>query len=162
MLRIIISSVILTLFVISCKTPKEQASTPPSAAVPQQEEQKPEETDSLSEDLKSDSPVENLILGEWYWQKTVCCGRTPSTETPETLKMAKGMNFQSGGMVQFSWGEQNSTQTFKISYGFTPNDDRPFIVIGGGQPGLLVIKGDLLIIDYGYMDLQREFYVRKK
>ncbi len=149
----------VALFLFSCKTAEESTDQTKAAT----QEQKPRQEPAETHDEIPQSNLEEFILGDWGWEKTICCGRTPHTETPETLNSAKTMRFQKGGMVVFlSGNEILSTQTYHISYGLSDGDKRPVIIIGASRPGLLFIKDDTLIIDYGYVDLQQEYYVRRK
>lgn len=149
----------VALFQFSCKTAEE--STDQINAATQYQKPKQEPAGNHAE-IPQDN-LEDLIFGDWEWEKTICCGRTPHTETPETLSSTKTMRFQKGGMVIFlSGNEITSNQTYQISYGLMNDDKRPVITIGASRPGLLFIKDDTLIIDYGYVDLQQEYYVRRK
>ena len=144
----------------SCKTSKDQSKNEPATVVTQ---------DTLQEQVKtepeahSNAPLETLILGNWQWSKTICCGRTPHTETAESLPAPKILKFQPGGIMQyFSGDSKTSDQTYKIAYELLKDDGRQTITIGARQPALLYISGDTLLIDYGYIDLQSEYYVRVK
>jgi len=143
-------------FIFFCKTPKEHKQ---ESAVLKNAEQ----TELQAETDTPQGSIEKLIVGEWQWDKTICCGRTPSTQTSESLKAPKVLRFNPDGTVQyFSGEEETSTQTYKITYAMR-DYNRPVITLGDSpRAGLLFIRGDTLVIDYGYMDLQQEFYLRKK
>ncbi len=153
--------IILLLFSVllfSCKASKDQPKSEPALTDTPEQKQEAEQTN----EIQPDAPLETLILGNWEWWKTICCGRTPFTETSESLKAPKILEFQTGGaLLYYSGTELTSTQNYKISYGLV-NDDRPVINIGATRPGMLYIKGDTLMIDYGYVDLQTEYYLRRK
>ena len=141
------------LLIFSCKSSREQT----KADSAQQQRQEP------TKEVNQDDPIEKLILGEWEWQKTICCGRTPHTKTADSLKAPKILKFQKeGSLLYLSGNELTATDTYTISYGLQ-NNEQPLLSIGKGHRfGIIRIKDDQLIIDYGYMDLQTEYYVRKK
>lgn len=141
----------------SCKTSKDQSKNDPVVT----DVQLPVKPDTVR--VAPDAPLETLILGNWQWTKTICCGRTPYTETAESLPAPKILKFQAGGMLEYFSGDSKiSDQTYKIAYELLKDDGRPTITIGARQPALLFIEGDTMLIDYGYIDLQQEFYVRVK
>lgn len=143
----------------SCKTPKDRSK---NDAKNQATEEKQEQV-IAEEPLSPDAPMETQILGTWQWTKTICCGRTPHTETAESLKAPKILKFMADGTLQyFSGADKTADQTYKITYGLGHDDQRPLITIGAKQPALLSITGDSMVIDYGYFDLQTEFFVRSK
>jgi len=75
--------------------------------------------------------------------------------------VTKILKFQPGGLLQYFSGDKlTATQTYKITYGLADNKT-PLIIIGATRPGILLIDGNTLMIDYGCMDLQKEFYVRR-
>lgn len=141
----------------SCKTSKDQSKNEPAVI----ETWQPVQPDTVK--VVPDAPLETLIVGNWQWAKTICCGRTPQTETAESLPAPKILKFQPGGMLQYFSGDSKiSDQTYKIVYELLKDDGRPTITIGARQPALLFIEGDTLLIDYGYIDLQQEYYIRVK
>src|SRR5688572_8887143 len=150
-------SLVLAVFFFSCKASKDQSKNDVKSDEVQQAPVKEQV------ETKSDGPLETLIIGEWEWVKTICCGRTPHTETAESLPAPRVLKFQKGGALEyFSGTEKKSDQTYKISYGLMSDDKRPVVTMGAKQPALLQLEGDSMIIDYGYIDLQTEYYVRKK
>lgn len=156
-------ALLLILSLGSCKTSKEQVQSKPAAPSGFQPGREERHMNPGEEALQP-GILEEAILGDWEWEKTICCGRTPVRETPETTQTTKALRFQKGGLLQYlSGSEIISTQTYKISYGLRDSDDHcAVITIGAAQPGLLYIKEDTLIIDYGYFDLQQEFYIKRK
>jgi len=155
-----VSFLLIMSVLFSCKTSKDQSKNEPATIVTQ-DTLKEEAT--LDVPVNSNAPLETLIIGNWQWSKTICCGRTPYTETAESLPAPKILKFQPGGALQYFSGEnKTSDQTYKIAYELLKDDGRTTITIGARQPALLHIEGDNMIIDYGYIDLQVEYYQRIK
>ena len=106
--------------------------------------------------------LEQQIIGQWQWWKTNCCYRTPEITFADTTKPPLILKFEATGNLEYWSGDSLTNASFyEIKYGLM-NDKRPVLKIGDRQPGLLLVKGDTLIIDYGYMDLQTEYYLRRK
>lgn len=146
---------------ISCKASKDQSKNEP-AAVSANDTVAAQDT-VATQVVNPNAPLENQIIGTWQWEKTICCGRTPHTETAESLPAPKILKFQTTGTLQYFSGDSKiSDQTYKIAYELLKGDGRPTITIGARQPALLFIEGDNMTIDYGYIDLQQEFYTRVK
>src|SRR5687767_11756183 len=91
----------LLIILSSCKTSEDQVKTDPTTTA---KEELPQEQAKPSE-ITQDGALEELILGDWEWTKTICCGRTPFTETSETLKVPKILKFQQGGVLQYFSGD---------------------------------------------------------
>lgn len=141
-----ISLLLVLLFIFGCKSSKESQSSENGASAEQSQKQN----------------LQNEILGSWEWMKTVCCFRTPKTVTPDSLGYKKVLKFREDQTVDyFQDGKQTRTDSFKVSYGLM-DDDRPVLKIGNGKTALLYIRNDTMIVDYGYMDLQTEYYKRVK
>ena len=138
------------IFVLGCKSPKESltiADTPTGSIT----------IEKANEQLN----IGEKIIGSWTWQKTICCSRLPKTITSDTLDFPNILKFSPNGHLEYFNGNSlDKMATYEISIGLM-DDQRPIIKINDGIPGFIYIKGDtLLIIDYGYIDLQTEFYIK--
>jgi hypothetical protein len=106
--------------------------------------------------------IRQRIYGEWTWIQTLCCGRTQRLTTPDITQMSMSRNFAEYDSVELYINDSlQSVVSYDIRFGFEGEKDT-MITIGKGRPGYLKIKGDTMIINHGYIDLQTEWYVRKQ
>jgi hypothetical protein len=105
----------------------------------------------------------NSITGQWQWLQTSCCGRVPKITTPKT----ENLNVLLILKVDNTFEKLENT-TLKENGKYEINktidgDKREMIKLSTiPRSGYLYIQNDTLIIDYGYIDLQTEYYIRKK
>lgn len=105
------------------------------------------------------------IVGEWEWVKTVCCGRMRGETYPKQGKPVKTISFTAEGRaVYYTSGEKDEVS--EVPYTFGSLGEQVTIKIGELTPALIVIadvKGvETLVLDWGYIDLQTEYYKRVK
>lgn len=130
----------------ACKTPKDNSTG----------------NDQENTGNTQEENLETKILGSWEWLMTKCCYRTPRTYTSDTLAYKRILRFRKNGVLEYFNGDTlKKTASYEVGYGLM-DDDRPVLNIDDTRPALLHIQNDTLIIDYGYIDLQTEFYRRSK
>lgn len=106
--------------------------------------------------------IKHQLSGDWVWLKTQCCGRIVNINTPESTKTTIEKKFSTDGTIyNIENGRTIGTSGYQIIKSYL-SDDRYMISIDDGRPGFLYILGDTLIIDYSYVDLQTEWYLRKR
>ncbi|HXH18690.1 MAG TPA: hypothetical protein VNJ07_06365 [Chitinophagales bacterium] len=150
----IIVLILLISFLFSCKTSKDQSKTD-AANMHQTKHEQIQKT----EDGKSEQQLATRILGTWKWHKTRCCFRTPKTTYADSLSYSRIIKFSDGTLQTFHGDTLKETSNYTVKYGLTEHDDRPVLQING-RPAFLYFIHDTLVIDYGYMDLQTEYYLR--
>lgn len=101
------------------------------------------------------------LYGEWIWLKTHCCGRIMNV-TVDTAQTPTIISFtQDGKQLTYKGKQVARTKTYEFY--IDPNLGSPALKLEGvSAPALVHINGDTLVLDYGYMDLQTEFYVRPR
>ena len=99
------------------------------------------------------------LIGTWRWNYTNCCGRRPritkdSTADKTTIKFVdeQTLNYYSGGKLTAS----KVYRTGKMA------DKKTIRIEGNPYSAVIQITADTLMIGYGYMDLQNEFYIRER
>lgn len=98
--------------------------------------------------------VQTGLEGTWKIVKRVCCGRT----NKETLG-GKKVLILTGSTFEIK-GDEDGNASGK--YTLSNSDDMgPMIQLGEKNPAMYSLKGDTLILDWGYMDLATETYLRK-
>jgi hypothetical protein len=106
--------------------------------------------------------VKQQLSGNWTWLKTECCGRIKKISTPENTQTNIEKKFSMDGSVTtLVNGKIQNTLGYQILFSYL-KDDNYMISIDDGRPGILHFFADTMIIDYGYVDLQTEWYLRKK
>lgn len=112
--------------------------------------------------MKSSSANRELIvpvIGKWEWIKTRCCGRRPEWSNPETTNTTASIEFKADSTLTYSYSDRPSeTYSFSISKDSVGN--RAWLM-ANDERALISLRNDTLIIDYGYMDLATDFYIRK-
>ena len=141
---------IIIILTIACSSPRNGTG-----------ETKPDDISSAKNTIVSqtDSP-EKKILGKWDWYKTICCGRLHQTTFAGKENGTKTLQFMENNEVIIS---ENTKPVKKETYQITYKEiyeGRPHLKIGEGKIALIEFSADTLVIDYGYMDLQTEYYVR--
>lgn len=130
---------------ISCKSNKQGKVTTENAAV------------------KNMNTKTNSIVGEWQWAKTSCCGRVPKITTSKSENRNILLNLKADNSFEKF---ENSLLKEKGSYELNnaiEGDTRTMIKLSTiPRNGYLFQQGDTLAIDYSYIDLQTEYYVKKK
>lgn len=116
-----------------------------------------------SDNYTNTEPEQQLpdIYGKWLWVKTDCCGRmhkiiTDTSETPTYLVLEKD------GKLKRLHGDK-TLKVATYNYQMDPNLGYPTLSVSGvSQPGLIHFVGDTMLLDYGYFDLQTEYYIKTK
>ena len=104
---------------------------------------------------------DKAILGTWQWVKTDCCGRINNTTFAKEEEPKRIIEFKKSGIARyFERGEMNKMAEQKFTFGTLGTQTT--IKIGEYQPAIYTIKDDELVISWGYMDLQTEYYKRVK
>jgi hypothetical protein len=107
---------------------------------------------------QSQNPLESKITGTWQWSYTSCCNRRPVI-TKDSSARKTLLKFSNGAVQYYHDKELQSKDTYKISEN---NKGVPQIKFAEkNYPAYLSFKGDTMVISYGYMDLQTEYYIRK-
>ncbi|MCS6823411.1 MAG: hypothetical protein NZ529_03885 [Cytophagaceae bacterium] len=99
------------------------------------------------------------LLGEWIWYKTSCCGRNKNIMTPQTEGYTRSVWFKENNIAEFY---KNSQLEKKLNYTISEKNERNYIKLDKNAPALLILHGDSLVLNYGYMDMENEYFVRKK
>jgi len=102
------------------------------------------------------------FLGEYEWIKTYCCGRLRNTYEPKpgtnrTLTITPSTIKDTGGERAKAY---ESDYAIDSSNQFFPNEH--MLKVGKSPAALLKLNGDTLLVDRGYIDLERTWWVRKK
>jgi hypothetical protein len=106
------------------------------------------------------------LKGEWEWVLTECCFPEVEYQTPENCDCTASVIFDDHHAIFYKNGEIDREDTYEISFGESRKStykegDFIFIVFDGFSfPAMLSVSEDSLIIDYSYMDLHKDVYVR--
>jgi hypothetical protein len=154
LLRIIFVAAIFQLLYANCKTSKsnlQNGQTQPDVS------DGPKYTSADTFYL-----LKQKLAGNWIWLKTDCCGRIKKTSTPKTTNTTIEKQFNTDGTVVVRTnGKSEGTLAYRLLFSYM-NDNDTMISIDDGRAGLLRFFGDTLVIDFGYVDLQTEWYVRNR
>lgn len=129
-------------------------------------QQTAEVTDTPGTDVKTNpqqKPVDgrpHWTVGKWNWIQTKCCGRGAKITKPDAQKHME-LVLKQGGSFDKTDGGSKTSGTWTLGT-FNAEDDRQTITLADEKPALLQGGGDTLILNYQYMDLQIEWYVRVK
>ena len=94
------------------------------------------------------------IEGTWKIAKRLCCGRM----NKETLGGKKILVLNAGTFEIKGDEDGDASGKYILS---NSEDMGTMIKLGDKYPAMYSLKGDTLILDWGYMDLATETYVRK-
>jgi len=101
------------------------------------------------------------IIGSWELQKTDCCGRL--NKTTQAQPGEKSITFYPDGKMDLISSGEKTASTFNLYTDTNFDQEAPLLNMGKeGRPAMYKVKGDTLTISWGYMDLQTEYYLRKK
>lgn len=104
------------------------------------------------------------LMGEWTMYKEICCGRRSVERTGNDMKKPKSLNFTKPENVAIVDLKTKATTTinFKLEKEDRGNGNMiEYIRLGDQRRGIIRFEGETLIIDYSFMDLQKEFYKKK-
>lgn len=99
------------------------------------------------------------ITGPWLWVKTNCCGRMQTTSY-DTAALPTILQIGEKGKFTKTKGDdllQSTTYTYFYDESLGSNVLK---LADRNMPGIIHFREDTLLIDYGYMDLQTEYYIR--
>lgn len=111
--------------------------------------------------------VAESLYGTWKWEKTACCGRgmkitTDDENTDRTLVFNEG-----GKYAETKNGVVSKEGTFVVrkginDYQLSTGDSADVVLFDENIAGYVTNQNDTLVISFGYMDLQTDYYTRKK
>lgn len=107
------------------------------------------------------------LTGTWTWVKTVCCGRIRTISTPESSSSTVSLMLNADHTYKKYRNDELKEGSFQTriginDYAVETGDRRDVIVFDTESAAYYYFLKDTLVIDYGYMDLQTEYYLRKK
>ncbi len=115
-----------------------------------------EEKMNAEENEKLEKLTEGLI-GSWEWIRTDCCGRTSRTTYPSPEANKRIITFYEDGTVLFYTIDPDGDMIKqKFTEGMMGNQTT--VKIGPLQPAITEITDDTLMLNWGYFDLQIEYY----
>jgi hypothetical protein len=117
-----------------------------------------EVTMNADENEKLEKLTEGLI-GSWEWIRTDCCGRTSKTTyaSPEAEKRIIAF-YEDGTALFYTIDPDGAMTKQKYTKGMMGN--QATVKIGPLQPAIMEISDDTLMLNWGYFDLQIEYYKR--
>gem|GEM_PF-6820282 len=95
------------------------------------------------------------IKGTWTVSKIVCCGRNAATTYGGSREIS--FNTKKGTYKIYEYGKLEDSGTYTLT-----KDERigDMIRLGEKFPANIYLKGNELVLDWGYMDLATETYTR--
>lgn len=135
--------IILTVCFFSCKSKKESQQVLLETKENQQ--------------IKS---VNEKLLGSWNWVKTNCCGRISKITTPKITNTTVKYDFMSNNVLTVTTNQKSEIISYNIANSFNAEKDTMILIGNKKTPAYLRFFNDTLVIDYGYIDLQTEWYVK--
>lgn len=108
-----------------------------------------------------DKMLRKSLIGKWELVKTDCCGRTSKTIPAKPGE--KEMHFKRDGSLII----KHEGKTYNSYFNLLRNkefDERIVLLQIGREttPAMFNFDNDTLVISWGFMDLQTEYYVKKK
>jgi len=103
------------------------------------------------------------IIGKYKWVKRVCCGRMRVETTPQDGEELI-MEITEDGKILYSGNSQKKAEdtTYTMDVNSKTFPDRPMLKIEGKIDALIKFNGDTLIIDRGYIDLDKNYWTKIK
>lgn len=102
------------------------------------------------------------LLGNWNWVKTNCCGRISKITTPKSTNTIIKYTFINNNVLVVTTNQNNDTSSYNIANSFNAEKDTMILIGNKKTPAYLHFFKDTLVIDYSYIDLQTEWYVKVK
>jgi len=121
-------------------------------------------TESRPDLKKTETPLsDSNIVGTYTWIKTYCCGRLRNTYEPKPGEV-RTITFTADGNVTDTGGgnAKPSSNTYSIESNNVSFPERDMLRVGKSPAALLNFSGDTLLIDRGYIDLERTWWLRNK
>jgi hypothetical protein len=150
-MKILFLSLLMSGFVFSnCETSKKTLKNNETETV--------KVTSDTMDNEKSKS-ISDELTGSWEWIKTDCCGRTTKTTyaSPEAEKRVITF-YEDGTVLFYSVDPEGKMEKQKYTKGMMGEQET--IKIGTLQPAIMEIENDTLVLNWGYFDLQIEYYKR--
>lgn len=102
------------------------------------------------------------LSGKWIWVKTICCGRTARLSTPEILNQSSALDFNGKGQVKLLKNDTlEATLKYRFFEGFAQENQIMLAIGDNPRAAYFQVQNDTLILDYSYVDLQTEWYIKK-
>lgn len=105
-------------------------------------------------------------IGKWQWLATDCCFRESKRTTPKSCSCTKSIEFTATGeFVMGQDGAETERGKYSLRNGLNEGDkggNQRYLYIGDKAPALLLFRGDTMVINRGYMDLETEYYIPVK
>ncbi len=114
--------------------------------------------------ITNDSKIMNIasvkdLVGNWEWVKTDCCGRINKTTFAKEDKPKRIIAFKKSGIARYYvQGIEGKMDEQKFTIGKLGTQST--ISIGEHTPAIFTVSEDMLVLSWGYMDLQTETYKR--
>ncbi len=101
------------------------------------------------------------LVGKYKWLKRECCGRMRKVTLPEEGQESY-MTFTEDGKVLYSGAALKNAENcnYTLDMNFRSFPDRPMLKMGFKIAALLHHKGDTLVIDRGYIDLDKNYWLK--
>ena len=121
--------------------------------------------DKTDAKLEKTSIAAEQFLGEYEWAKTYCCGRLRNTYEPKpgtsrTLTITQDNISDTGGTSGDKAAAYSSGYVIDSENQMFPGEH--LLKVGKSPAALLKLDGDTLLVDRGYIDLERTWWFRKK
>jgi len=101
------------------------------------------------------------LVGKYKWLKRVCCGRMQKTTLPEAGEETF-MTLTEDGKVLYSGTPMKNAENceYNLDMNFRSFPDRPMLKMGKKIPALISFYGDTLLINRGYIDLDKNYWLK--
>lgn len=106
------------------------------------------------------------LYGKWQWLRTSCCYTSPKISNPENTGENRTLELRSDKTFTLTKNGVAESGTFELKVGLdilNKADSTKLIRIGDDHAAAIYsFQGDTMILNRGYMDLETEYYLRKK
>ena len=111
---------------------------------------------------------QQLLIGEWKWVKSFCCGRTSTWIDLSTCNCNQKLIVAKDGTYQWF---KNDTLTFSGKYEirkgindsqYAMGDSALVLNLEHSYPAYVEFIGDTLLLSMGYMDYSNDYFVPMK
>lgn len=101
------------------------------------------------------------IVGKYKWLKRVCCGRMQKVTLPDEGQESF-MTFTEDGKVLYSGHAMKNAEDTEYTLEMNARSfpDRPMLKMGKTIPALIHHQGDTIVIDRGYIDLDKTYWLK--
>lgn len=120
-------------------------------------------TQEANDKISKNQPntIQQNLTGTWTMYKEICCGRLNKERTGNDMQMPKKLEFLKDNEVIVLDLKTNKSK--RLAYELTTKENEnkvsvSYITFTNKPKGIFKLENNELIIDYGYMDLQKEFY----